>query len=231
VGQTDRAFQVVSTRNVNELTGNVTMDRGLNHFAAGLSESFCRMTQALKPSAPFVFTYHHNSLEAYYPIAVAILDAGLTCSASLPCPAEMGGSIHINKTGSSIIDTVFVCRMTGKVPRRWIVETSGDIANLVREDIEHLRIGAVLPTRGDVRCLIFGHIIRLTIWQLRCTWDRDMPIKEKLAAVAGYIQNIGGPQSVEQCLGDDLSYAPRYQRAIVREGQATYETNDDDIAF
>ena len=215
----------------NELTGNVTMDRGFNHFAAGLAESFYRMAQALKPGAPFVFTYHHNSLEAYYPIAVAILDAGLTCSASLPCPAEMGGSIHINKTGSSIIDTVFVCRVTGKVPQRWIVEAPGDIANLVHEDIEHLRAGAVLPTRGDVRCIIFGHIIRLAIWQLRCPWKRDMPIEGKLAAVARYIQNTGGFQAVEQCLGDDLSYAPRYQRAIVREDKTTYGTSDDDISF
>ena len=231
VGKTEGAFQAVSTRNANELTGNVTMDRGLNHFAAGLSESFCRMAQALKPGAPFVFTYHHNSLEAYYPIAVAILDAGLTCSASLPCPAEMGGSIHINKTGSSIIDTVLVCRVTGKVPRRWIVETPEDIANLVREDLERLRAGAVLPTRGDVRCIIFGHIIRLAIWQLRRIWKCSMPIDEKLAAVAGYIQNTDGFQSVEQCFGDDLSYAPRYQRAIAREDKATYETSDDDIAF
>ncbi len=58
-----------------------------------------------------------------------------------------------------------------------------------------------------------------------------MPIAEKLAAVARYIQNTGGFQSVEQCLGDDLSYAPRYQRAIVREDKATYGTNDDDIFF
>ena len=231
VGKTDQAFQAVSTRNANELTGNITMDRGFNHFATGLSESYCRMTQALKIGAPFVFTYHHNSLEAYYPIAVAILDAGLTCSASLPCPAEMGGSIHINKTGSSIIDTVFVCRVTGKVPRRWIVKAPEDIANLVREDMERLRAGAVLPTRGDIRCIIFGHLIRLAIWQLRRTWKRDMPIEEKLAIVARYIQNTGGFQSVEQHLGDDLSYAPRYQRAIAREDKATYWTNDDDIVF
>jgi putative DNA methylase len=231
VGKTDRTFQAVSTRNANELTGNVTMDRGLNHFAAGLAESFYRMAQALKPGAPFVFTYHHNSLEAYYPIAVAILDAGLTCSASLPCPAEMGGSIHINKTGSSIIDTVFVCRVTGKMPRRWIVEAPADIASLVREDIERLRAGAVLPTRGDVRCIIFGHIIRLAIWHLRRPWQRDTPIEKKLAAVARYIQNTGGFQSVEPCLAEDLSYAPRYQRAIVREDKTTYGTSDDDISF
>jgi hypothetical protein len=231
VGKTDCAFQAISTRNVNELTGNVTMDRGINHFAAGLAESFCRMVQALKPGAPFVFTYHHNSLDAYYPIAVAILDAGLTCSAALPCPAEMGGSIHINKTGSSIIDTVFVCRVTGKVPRRWIVQAPEDIANLVREDIECLRAGTVLPTRGDIRCIIFGHLIRLAIWQLRRIWKRDLCIEEKLATVTRYIQDTGGSQSVEQCLGDDLSYAPKYQRAMAREDKATYGMNDDDIVF
>jgi len=143
----------------------------------------------------------------------------------------MGGSIHINKTGSSIIDTVFVCRMTGKALRRWIVETPGDIANLVREDIERLRAGTVMPTRGDVRCILFGHIIRLAIWQLRHIWKRDMAIEEKLAAVASYIQNTGGFQSVEQCLGDNLLSAPRSQRAIIREDKATYVTNDDDISF
>ena len=48
---------------------------------------------------------------------MAILDAGLTCSASLPCPAEMGGSIHIHGTASSIVDTVFVCRDRGTTAR------------------------------------------------------------------------------------------------------------------
>jgi hypothetical protein len=231
VGEDIAAFRARSTRNADELTGNVTMERGVNHFAAGLSESFCRMAQALKPGSPFVFTYHHNSLEAYYPVAMAILDAGLTCSASLPCPAEMGGSIHINKTGSSIIDTVFVCRVTGRVPRRWIVETSEGIANLVREDVERLRAGTVTPTRGDVRCILFGHLIRLAIWHLRHTWRRDITIEERLAVVARYLQETGGFQSVEQCLGADLLAAPSSQRAIIREERATYRANDDDISF
>jgi hypothetical protein len=59
----------------------------------------------LKPGAPLAFTFHHNELEAYQSIGVAI-----TCTQALPCPAEMGGSIHIHGTGSSIVDTVFVCR-------------------------------------------------------------------------------------------------------------------------
>lgn len=92
----------------------------MNIRLSGLSAVFQRMANALKPGAPLVFTYHHNQLEAYYPIAVAILDAGLACSASFSCPAEMGASIHIKGTSSSIIDTVFVCRQTGTMLRKWI---------------------------------------------------------------------------------------------------------------
>ena len=67
----------------------------------------------LKPGGPLVFTYHHNRLEAYLPLALAILDSGMTCSGSIPCPGEMGASIHIHGTGSSIVDTVFVCSRNG----------------------------------------------------------------------------------------------------------------------
>ena len=131
-------------------------------------------------------------LEAYYPVAVAILDSGLTCSASLPCPAEMGASIHINGTGSSIIDTVFVCRSTGTVPRRWLPEGPEGVAALVEKDVRELRLGSVKPTRGDVRCILFGHLIRLAIWSLRTYWNMGQPTNERLAAVARWIDKFGG---------------------------------------
>ena len=99
----DKAFAPETTRNPDELTGNVTLNRDLNHFTEGLSAVYRRMERALKRGRPFVFTYHHNALDAYYPIAVALLDAGMACTSSLPCPAEMGGSIHIHGTDSSII--------------------------------------------------------------------------------------------------------------------------------
>jgi hypothetical protein len=118
------------------------------------------MANALKPGAPLAFTYHHNDLAAYYPIAVAILDAGLTCSASLPCPGEMGASIHINGTGSSIIDTVFVCRSTGSVPRKWVVDSIEGVADLIKEDLAKLRAGNVKLTVGDARCIGYGHLVR-----------------------------------------------------------------------
>ena len=55
-------FGEVSTRNSGELTGNINMSRGLEHFAAGLSAVFQKMAIALKPGAPLVFTYHHNKI-------------------------------------------------------------------------------------------------------------------------------------------------------------------------
>jgi putative DNA methylase len=228
---TSIAFRSPSTRHSNELTGNATLDRGVTHFTAGLSAVFSRMAKALKPGAPLAFTYHHNMLEAYYPIAVAILDAGLTCSASIPCPAEMGGSIHINGTGSSIIDTIFVCRSRGKVPRCWIAESSEEIAGLVRDDIQHLRDGKVTPTRGDMRCIAFGHLIRLAIWRLRHSWEREKSVEEKLSIVADHLLNIGGFSAVERYLGDDFVQAPKLQHAVTQEDEAMYGASDGDVFF
>jgi putative DNA methylase len=204
------AFENKSTRNENELTGNVTLERGLQHFTDGISKVFSRLGEALKPGAPFAFTYHHNYINAYFPIAVAVLDAGLTCTASLPCPAEMSGSIHINGTGSSIVDTIFVCRSTGTVPRRLLATSAKEILRLVQDDTKNLIAGEVNPTRGDIRCLIFGHLIRLTIWNLRQSWDKHKSVADKLSAVSDHIDSVGGVEAVELLMGMSQSSDPKH---------------------
>ena len=135
VGNEAEGFDRESTRALEELTGNVTQSRGLEHFTEGLASVYSKMALALKPGAPLAFTYHHNKLEAYFAVGIAILDAGLTCSASLPCPAEMGGSIHIHGTGSSIIDTVFVCRNQGQHLRQWLFESPQQLLVIVANDL------------------------------------------------------------------------------------------------
>jgi len=180
VGNEPEGFHRTSTRDAGELTGNVTRSRGLDHFTEGLARVYSRMAKALKPGAPLAFTYHHNKLEAYFAVGVAILDAGLTCSASLPCPAEMGGSIHIHGTASSIVDTVFVCRDKGKVPRRWLFQSQKQLARIIAHDLMELTEAGRKPTRGDTRCIIFGHLTRMAAWNLREHWDCSMPTKEKL---------------------------------------------------
>jgi adenine-specific DNA methylase len=176
-------FGSQSTRNPDELTGNQTMDRGLAHFTIGMSTVFQLLAEALKPMSPLAFTYHHNQLEAYHPIAVAILDSGLTCTATLPCPAEMEASIHINGTGSSIIDTVFVCRKLQPTQTDTEPKSNDDLVRLVRNDTDALKAAGYSPSRGDLRCITYGHVTRVITEHLRPDWNKANDVTEKLKTV------------------------------------------------
>lgn len=188
-------------------------------------------TRALKPGKPLVFTYHHNDIKAYIPIAVAILDAGLTCSASLPCPGEMGASIHISGTGSSIIDTVFVCRSTGVVPKNWLTETPAGVAALVREDLEQLKRGGVKPTQGDARCIAYGHLIRLAIWYLRKRWDKKKKTEARISTVEFWLQQFGGWPEVVRNLNGSKPRDKEEKLLMVRERTAAYGEKYAEVSF
>lgn len=222
------AFQSHTTRNQNELTGNLTMERGPDHFTEGLAAVFGNMVRALKPGRPFAFTYHHNRLDAYYPLVVALLDAGLACTAALPCPAEMGASIHISGTASSVVDTVFVCRSTGTVSRRSLARTTSEFAGLVTADLDQLRQGGLKPTLGDTRCIIFGHLVRMAVWELRGDWNAALPVQEKLVAVGSHLTMLPQPSKIEVavCAGK----AP-VLRTVVGEEPSGYRAGQDDILF
>jgi hypothetical protein len=227
----ETVFSKASTRNDDELTGNENMGRGLEHFTNGISSVFQRMSRAMKPGAPLAFTFHHNSIDAYRPLAVAILDSSLVCSASIPCPAEMGASIHINGTGSSIIDTVFVCRSTGKISRKSIVESTKSVAELVAIDIEQLKEAEVTPTVGDIRCIFFGHLIRLAVWFLRKKWDRSRPIAERLNLISEWLKKFEGVDEAKSGWEKVLACAPRVQRWTAMESPVSYGKRSNEISF
>ena len=227
-----QAFKAVSTRNVDELTGNVDMGRDIGHFTEGLSAVFQRMAKALKPGSPLAFTYHHNTKEAYFPVAVAILDAALTCSASIPCPAEMGASIHINKTGSSIIDTVFVCRSTGIMQRKWLADSPMEVAKIVENDLVSLEAGNVKPTPGDIRCIVFGHLIRLAIWSLRSEWKKNRPTSSRLEQIANWLYQFERSGEVSQFVKTEKPGAGMDMHLFaVRESAMVYGVENADIPF
>ena len=196
VGKKEEGFDRETTRSQNELTGNVTQARGLEHFTEGLASVYSRMARALKPGAPLAFTYHHNNLEAYYAVGVAILDSGLTCVASLPCPCEMGGSIHIHGTTSSIVDTVFVCRSLGTAPRCWLFDKPREVAEIVVGELNQLREAGMKPTQGDIRCIVFGHLTRMAIWKLRLKWKANCLTEEKLRCFAKAVAEFGKPEDI-----------------------------------
>jgi adenine-specific DNA methylase len=146
-----------------------------------------RYAAALKPGAPFVFTYHHNDLSAYTPLVVALLDAELTCSQTLPAAAEMEASLHIAKTASSILDTVFVCRAMLS-PATAI--TAARLRDELVQDCIAVAGGGVNASQGDVRCLALGHLARATISELRPEWNRDAAVEKRLSAAQQQLRTL-----------------------------------------
>lgn len=231
VGQDHDVFSVSSTRNASELTGNLNMGRDLTHFTEGISKTFARSAASLKRGGPLAFTYHHNRLDAYIPLVVAILDSGLVCSASLPCPAEMGASIHINGTRSSVIDTVFVCRHTGRVPKRWIVDTAIGVAALVKEDTEQLQISGLKATQGDIRCIAHGHLSRLAVWNLRMEWNGNESTARRMSRVRDWFEGFGGLKAVLESMETDFAAAPARQEWMLESLVREEPRSDDEIPF
>ena len=229
VGKEAEGFSRESTRSVEELTGNETQGRDLEHFTEGLTAVYANMAKALKPGAPLAFTYHHNKLEAYKAAGVAILDAGFACSASFPCPAEMGGSIHIHGTGSSIVDTVFVCRTTGNTAQKWLFETADELTQLIARDLDQLRIAGLKPTPGDVRCITYGHATRMAIWNLRPNWDARKSTAEKLERF-GYALATYGDLALIIAAGRTMS-TPAPQPGPLFAVRTAEDRSRDAVAF
>jgi len=86
------------------------------------------------------------------------------------------------------------------------------------------------PSRGDLRCIIYGHLIRLAIWALRTGWSKEIDTKVRLSKIENWISEFGGLNNVEMSLNDLLGDVPVKQSMGVRESEAIYG-RDDEIPF
>lgn len=207
-------FRRESTRNAEELTGNATLGRGLEHFTGGLSAVFQHYAAALKPTAPFVFTYHHNDPTAYVPLVVAILDAGLACTAMLPAAAEMGASLHISGTASSVLDTVFVCRSRPSVSAPSVHQRPGygeiempleDLGASLFRDAAAMRAAGLRVTAGDVRCLAAGHLARAAVTRLRPSWDINASLPARMACAGTTLTELTRNLKIAELVSQTLA--------------------------
>jgi len=220
-------FDRASTRSSAELTGNATEARGLTHFADGLARAWAQAAKALKPGAPLAFTFHHNRVEAYCAVGVAIRDAGFVCTAALPCPAEMSGSIHIHGTASSIVDTVFVCRSPDAEQSRERAGAPEDVSVLVGKDRAQLQAAGWKATYGDTRCMLLGHLTRIAVDGLSPRWNKSLPTEERLALVKDALNRFGSPDD----LGRRLTEAPLEESFARSVGSASSEVEQVAIPF
>ena len=198
----DEGFTRTSTRSNRELTGNTTEARGLSHFTEGLAAAWGRAAYALKPGAPLAFTFHHNRVEVYCAVGVAVLDAGFLCTTALPCPAEMSGSIHIHGTASSIVDTVFVCRSPDAELSHEFPESQEEPSALVAKDRSQLRAAGWKATYGDIRCMLLGHLTRLAVNELHARWDKSLPTEQRLGLLNEALTRFGSPDELARRLAE-----------------------------
>lgn len=178
-------FSSATTRSGEEASGNKTAGRGLEHYAEQLSAVYQAAARALKPGQPFVFTFHDNDLDAYGAVAVALLDAGLVPMRTIGCPSEMRGSIHINGSGSSRVDTVFVLR---KPPAA--LPDARPLDELVAEQIAHIKAARLHVSDGDRRCLNFGVVTERVVRELRDGWQPELSIEERLGSVCSRLREL-----------------------------------------
>jgi putative DNA methylase len=149
-----------------------------------------------------------------------------------PLPCRNGGlHSHINGTGSSIIDTVFVCRSTGVVPRRWVVYTTEDVPKLAKEDLAKLQAGHIKMSSGDIRCIAYGHLVRLAIWHLRKKWDKKTDITKRISTVSGWLRDFGEWNEVEKHLKDSINPGQEPFKFVVRENVEKYGAGYDEISL
>jgi putative DNA methylase len=171
-------FEQATSKSEDEVMGSIVGGRGIDVFAERLSGIYQVATKALRPGSPFVFTYHHNDLSSYAAVVVAVLDAGLVPTTTLVCPSEMRGSIHINSSDSSRVDSIFVLR---KPP----IRVAGDPATPVNKrlvgHVQNLVDAGLTVTNGDRRCIRHGLLAEDAMRALAPKWDLSAPITERMA--------------------------------------------------
>ena len=96
----------------------------------------------------------------------------------------MSGSIHISGTGSSIVDTVFVCRSSLGTDKR-------SLKAAAEQDIAALIDSGMRVHRGDVRCVVTGHATRIAIAALHHTRNRALPTREKFDLIGKAMGDFG----------------------------------------
>ncbi|MEG3057379.1 MAG: hypothetical protein RQM90_15795 [Methanoculleus sp.] len=99
-----------------------------------------------------------------------------------------------------------------EIPRNVrISEPYLSLADVVEDEIAQLKRAGMKPTEGDIKCIIYGHLTRMTIQELSGEWNSDLPAGERMERFSEAFLRFGDPQSILDLLIWRLtSRAPRY---------------------
>jgi putative DNA methylase len=123
---------------------------------------------------------------------------------------------------------VFVCRSTGCFPRALLAATPEMLSDLIARDADSLRQAGVDPSPGDLKCMTFGHLVRLAVWSLRSQWDPDAPTDTKVARVTDWLAAFGRTPSLDHLLRQVIQAAKITSPTVPQE---TAGADPDEISF
>jgi adenine-specific DNA methylase len=183
-------FQRSSTKTSDDAVGSGGDDAvDIVEFTGRLSTVFEAATRALKPGAPFCFTYHHNELDAYAPLVVACLNAGLLPTAVYACPSEMRSSTHIHQRNAATVDTLFVLR---KPPVSVVGSDDHFGDDGLRKHLAALRRAGLRPTGADHECLRSGQLAARAMLELAAGWAPTSDPAELFALASTTLWRLAG---------------------------------------
>jgi hypothetical protein len=116
--------------------------------------------------------------------------------------------------------------------RKWLTDLPDEVARIVEKDLELLRAGNVKPTPGDIRCITFGHLVRLAIWSLRLQWKKTEPTTTRIARVKDWLQHFGNWTEIEKCMEPERTMTEKVMPLfVVHESAEEYGAEYADVSF
>jgi hypothetical protein len=112
-----------------------------------------------------------------------------------------------------------------------LADDATGVARIVQGDIEALAQAGLTATQGDIRCVCFGHLTRLAIWNLRKTWDSKRPVTERMNVITEWFSKFGGVSAVLTALQGVFSNANRKQTWMPEGVLRETDRLEDEISF
>ena len=67
---------------------------------------------------------------------------------------------------------------------------------IVNEDLTQLAAAGRQASLGDTRCIVFGHLTRIAVWNSRMTWDPSMATSKKISIFHDRMIQFGDPDEL-----------------------------------
>ncbi|MBW4257495.1 DUF1156 domain-containing protein [Methanobacterium sp. YSL] len=135
-------FLTPSTPKNQEIVANPKRQGGaiqaMEFFESMLSESLEEIYRVLKPNGISTIVYAHKTTRGWETVINAILNSGLTVTASWPLSTEMKSSLHSRKTASLSSSIYIVARKTDKNDIGWFNEVKMEINNHIPQKLDKL---------------------------------------------------------------------------------------------